>query len=119
MLGDMIRREDLRPITIPWQNKTKTEAVDHLRTLFVERRVRLPQHDLLKQELQRFRARATPGGNFQFIVAGGAGHGDHASCLTMASRADLDGFVDRSPTKGLASKHEILDYEENESGFAY
>lgn len=113
MLGDMIRREDLRPIVHTWSGANrKTEAVDHLRTLFIERRVGLPQHDLLKQELLRFRARATPGGNFQYIVAGGAGHGDHASCLTLAMRADLDGFVDRSPTAQVATRHEILDYEE-------
>lgn len=112
MLGDLVRHESLRPITIPWQNRTKTEAVDHLRTLFIERRVHLPPHDVLKQELQRFRARATPGGNFQYIVAGGAGHGDHASCLTMAMRADLDGYVDRSPTKTGSVRHEVLDYEE-------
>lgn len=116
-LGGLVRSEDLRPIILPWQNARKTEAVDHLRTLFIERRVRLPQHDLLKQELQRFRARATPGGNFQYIVAGGAGHGDHASCLTLASRADLDGYVDRSPTKAATIRHEIQDHSESESMF--
>lgn len=114
MLSDMIRREDLRPIVHSWSGQgRKTEAVDHLRTLFVERRVKLPQHDMLKQELQRFRARPTPGGNFQYIVAGnGAGHGDHASCLTLAMRADLDGFVDRSPTKTTSIRHEVFDYHE-------
>jgi len=115
MLGDMIRREDLQPHTHPWAQKGKTEAVDHLRTLFTERRIRLPQHDLLKQELLRFRARATPGGNFQYIVAGGSGHGDHASCLTLAMRADLDGWVDRSPTAKGAKRTEIYDYEEDDS----
>lgn len=119
MLGDMVRRESLRPITLPWQNARKTEAVDHLRTLFIERRVRLPQHELMKNELLRFRARATPGGTFNYIVAGGSGHGDHASCLTLAMRADLDGYVDRSPTKGLATKSEVLDYEEHEDDLAY
>lgn len=113
MLGDLIRQQDLRPVVHSWAGQgRKTEAVDHLRTLLVERRVRLPQHDMLKQELVRFRARATPGGNFQYIVAGGAGHGDHASCLTLAMRADLDGFVDRSPTARSGTKHEVLDYEE-------
>lgn len=113
MLSDLVRREGLRPLIHNWSGANrKTEAVDHLRTLFIERRVRLPQHDLMKQELQRFRARATPGGNFQYIVAGGgAGHGDHASCLTLASRADLDGFVDRSPTKALGAKHVVYDHE--------
>lgn len=120
MLGDLVRREGLRPHVHTWSGQgRKTEAVDHLRTLLVERRVRLPQHEMLKNELLRFRARATPGGNFQYIVAGGAGHGDHASCLTLAMRADLDGFVDRSPTKGLSRKFEILDHEETEDGFAY
>ena len=113
MLGDMVRREDLRPVVHTWSGQgRKTEAVDHLRTLFIERRVRLPAHDQLKQELQRFRARATPGGNFQYVVAGGAGHGDHAACLTLAMRADLDGFVDRSPTKGVTTRTEIYDYDE-------
>jgi hypothetical protein len=116
MLGDLIRRQGLRPMIHTWSGANrKTEAVDHLRTLFVERRVRLVQHDLLKQELVRFRARATPGGNFQYIVAGGAGHGDHASCLTLAMRADLDGFVDRSPTMRAGQRHEIFDYEEPKS----
>lgn len=113
MLGDLVRREDLRPVILPWQNARKTEAVDHLRTLFVERRVHLPQHDMLKQELQRFRARATPGGAFQYVVAGGSGHGDHASCLTLASRADLDGYVDRSPTKGASIRHEVPDWDDS------
>lgn len=113
MLGDMIRRQDLRPIIHTWSGQgRKTEAVDHIRTLLIERRVRMPAHDMMKQELQRFRARPTPGGNFQYIVAGGAGHGDHASCLTIAMRADLDGFVDRSPTKSGSSRNEVLDYEE-------
>lgn len=116
MLGDLIRREDLRPTVHTWSGAhRKTEAVDHLRTLFIERRVRLPQHDLLKQELLRFRSRATPGGNFQYIVAGGAGHGDHASCLTLASRADLDGYVDRSPTARSTTRHEVLDYDDSDS----
>lgn len=122
MLGDMIRREDLRPIVHTWSGQgRKTEAVDHLRTLFIERRVRLPQHDLLKQELLRFRARATSGGSFQYIVAGGAGHGDHAACLTLAMRADLDGYVDRSPTAKATTRHEVFDYDDNlnEDGFAY
>lgn len=113
MLADLIRSVDLRPVVHSWSGQgRKTEAVDHLRTLFVERRVRLPQHEMLKQELVRFRARPTPGGNFQYVVAGGGGHGDHASCLTLAMRADLDGYVDRSPTKGLAMKYEVLDYQE-------
>lgn len=119
MLGDLIRHESLQPIILPWQNARKTEAVDHLRTLFVERRVRLPAHDMLKQELQRFRARPTPGGNFQYVVAGGAGHGDHASCLTIAMRADLEGYVDRSPTKLATVRNEVLDYEEHEDDLAY
>jgi hypothetical protein len=115
MLADLIRQQDLRPVVHTWSGQgRKTEAVDHLRTLFVERRVRLPQHSLLKQELLRFTARATPGGNFQYIVAGGGGHGDHASCLTLASRADLDGFVDRSPTRRSVTKNEVLDYDETE-----
>lgn len=119
MLGDMIRREDLRPIVHTWNGANrKTDAVDHLRTLFIERRVRLPQHDLLKQELQRFRARATPGGNFQYIVAGnGPGHGDHASCLTLAMRADLDGYVDRSPTKSASTRHEVLDWDDSNEAY--
>jgi hypothetical protein len=112
MLSDLVRAQGLRPRVHTWSGGgRKTEAVDHLRTLFVERRVRLPQHDLLKQELLRFRARATPGGSFQYIVAGGAGHGDHASCLTLASRADLDGFVDRSPTLTKGSRHVLYDYD--------
>lgn len=116
MLADLIRQQDLRPIVHTWSGQgRKTEAVDHLRTLFIENRVRLPQHDMLKQELLRFRARATPGGNFQYIVSGGAGHGDHASCLTLASRADLDGFVDRSPTARTSHRTEILDYQDSES----
>lgn len=120
MLSDLVRRQGLRPHVHTWSGQgRKTEAVDHLRTLFVERRVRLPAHDVLKNELLRFRSRATPGGNFQYIVAGGAGHGDHASCLTLAMRADLDGFVDRSPTKAASPKHEVLDHEETEDGFAY
>lgn len=111
MLGDMIRREGLRPIVHTWSGANrKTHAVDHLRTLFVERRMDLPQHDLLKQELVRFRSRATPGGNFSYEVAGGGGHGDHASCLTLAMRADLDGFLDRSPTAMPAERNEILDH---------
>lgn len=115
MISDLVRRRGLRPIVHSWSGQgRKTEAVDHLRTLFVERRVRLPQHDLMKQELQRFRARATPGGNFQYVVAGGSGHGDHASCLVLASRADLDGFLDRSPTKGPAQKHVLYDHEDVE-----
>lgn len=114
LLGDMIRREDLQPIVLPWQSARKTEAVDHLRTLFVERRVRLPAHDMLKQELQRFRARATPGGAFSYVVAGGSGHGDHAACLTLAMRADLDGYVDRSPTKASTTRHEIPDWDDSE-----
>ena len=114
LLSDMIRREGFRPVIHNWSGQgRKTEAVDQLRTLFVERRVRLPQHDLLKQELQRFRSRATPGGNFQYIVAGGSGHGDHASCLTLAMRADLDGFVDRSPTRRASIRHEVFDYDDS------
>lgn len=113
MLGDLIRNEGLRPVVHSWSGANrKTDAVDHLRTLFVERRVRLPKHDLLKQELLRFRSRATPGGNFQYIVAGGAGHGDHASCLTLAMRADLDGYVDRSPTAKSTVRHEVLDHDD-------
>lgn len=113
MLADMVRRENLRPVVHSWSGAgRKTEAVDHLRTLFVERRVRLPEHAILKNELLRFRSRPTPGGNFQYVVAGGAGHGDHASCLTLAMRADLDGFVDRSPTKTSATKHEVYDHED-------
>lgn len=120
MLGDLIRHENLKPTIHTWAGQgRKTEAVDHLRTLFIERRVRLPAHDMLKQELQRFRSRATPGGNFQYIVAGGAGHGDHASCLTLAMRADLDGFVDRSPTKPVTTRTEIYDYEEHEDELSY
>lgn len=116
MLSDMIRREDLRPVMHTWSGQgRKTEAVDHLRTLFTERRVFLPKHDIMKQELQRFRARATPGGNFQYIVAGGSGHGDHASCLTLAMRADLDGFVDRSPTKAPPTRNEIFDYHDTDN----
>ncbi len=113
MLGDLVRQEGFRPIVHTWSGAgRKTEAVDHLRTLLIEQRVRLPKHDLLKQELIRFQARPTPGGNFQYIVAGGAGHGDHASCLTLAMRADLDGFVDRSPTMRSNRRTEILDHED-------
>lgn len=119
MLGDLVRQQGLRPIVHTWSGANrKTEAVDHLRTLFIERRVRLPAHDMLKQELLRFRSRATPGGNFQYIVSGGAGHGDHASCLTLASRADLDGFVNRSPTARVTRRHEVLDYDDSESALS-
>jgi hypothetical protein len=123
MLGDAIRREGLRPHVHPWSQGKKTQAVDHLRTLFIERRVKLPKNetgsemtpqDKLKQELVRFRARQTPGGNFQYIVTGGEGHGDHASCLLIAMRADLDGFVDRSPSGQPATKYEILDHVESD-----
>lgn len=118
MLSDLIRSENLRPIVLPWQTARKTEAVDLLRTLLVERRVKLPSdsetHSKLKNELVRFRSRATPGGNFQYIVAGGGGHGDHASCLTLAMRADLDGYVDRSPTNRGTQRHEVLDYADLE-----
>lgn len=126
MLSDAIRSQGLRPVVHTWSGQgRKTEAVDHLRTLLVERRVELPKpqatlgpgqetdpHGLLKAELLGFRRRTSPGGNFQYVVAGGAGHGDHASCLTLAMRADLDGFVDRSPTKSAAQKHVIHDHEE-------
>jgi hypothetical protein len=123
-LADMFRREDLRPHIHPWSQAKKTEAVDHLRTLFIEKRMKLPApsegisvkspQERLKQELVRFRARQTPGGNFQYIVTGGEGHGDHASCLLLAMRADLDGFVDRSPTARTATKHELLDHVESD-----
>lgn len=121
MLADLVRREDLRPVVHTWSGQgRKTEAVDHLRTLFIERRVRLPAPtvspaaEALKQELVRYRSRATPGGNFQYIVAGSnPGHGDHASCLTLAMRADLDGFVDRSPTKLSTTRTEVLDYDDS------
>lgn len=102
MLGDLVRNEGLRPVTHPWTQGRKTEAVDQLRTLLVERRVKCPPHDILKQELVRFRARASAGGAFQYVVAGGAGHGDHASCLTLAMRVELDGFIDRSPLRAVA-----------------
>lgn len=115
MLADLVRQQGLRPIVHTWSGANrKTEAVDHLRTLLIERRVNLPPHDLLKQELLRFRSRATAGGNFQYVVSGGAGHGDHASCLTLAMRADLDGYVDRSPTVRLNRRHEILDHQESD-----
>jgi hypothetical protein len=118
MLGDMIRREGLRPVVHTWSGPgRKTEAVDHLRTLLIERRVRLPQHDKLRNELVRFQSRQTPGGNFSYVVAGGGGHGDHASCLTLAMRADLDGFVDRSPTKGGALKTVILDHSDPDEDY--
>jgi hypothetical protein len=118
MLGDLIRHQNLRPVVHTWSGANrKTEAVDHLRTLFVERRVKLPQHEMMKQELQRFRARPTPGGNFQYVVAGGAGHGDHASCLTLAMRADLDGYVDRSPTAGNGGRHVVHDFEDIDNDY--
>lgn len=117
-LADMFRREGLRPHVHPWNQKNKTEAVDHARSLFVERRVRLPKHEQLKNELQRFRAKATPGGNFAYIVAGGGGHGDHASCVTIAMRADLDGFLDRSPTRKPPQRVEIRDYKEPDTIWA-
>jgi hypothetical protein len=126
MLADLVRSVDLKPIVHTWSGQgRKTEAVDHLRTLLVERRVALPnpqvteKADTLKQELVRFRSRPTPGGNFQYIVAGGGGHGDHASCLTLAMRADLDGFVDRSPTKTAAHKHVVHDYNDPDDGNDY
>lgn len=128
MLGDLIRQQGLTPHVHTWSGAgRKTDAVDHLRTLFIERRVKLPEppsrpfdsedvspHELLKQELVRFRAKPTPGGNFQYIVAGGAGHGDHASCLTLAMRADLDGYVDRSPTQPSVGKVVIHDHVEED-----
>jgi hypothetical protein len=125
MLADLIRSENLRPLVHTWSGQgRKTEAVDLLRTLFVERRVHLPSHSQtsesckhLKNELLRFRAKATPGGNFQYVVAGGAGHGDHASCLTLAMRADIDGYVDRSPVTRATTRHEVLDHVESESQF--
>jgi hypothetical protein len=126
MLSDAVRSQGLRPVVHTWSGQgRKTEAVDHLRTLLIERRVELPKppatlgpgqetdpHGLLKAELLGFRRRTSPCGNFQYVVAGGAGHGDHASCLTLAMRADLDGFVDRSPTKSAAQKHVVHDHEE-------
>jgi len=125
MLADLIRSVNLKPVEHAWTNKGKTEAVDHLRTLLVERRVALPspkiaeKADTLKQELVRFSSRTAPGGNLQYIVAGGAGHGDHASCLTLAMRADLDGFVDRSPTKTAATRHVVHDYNDPDDGDDY
>jgi hypothetical protein len=119
MISDLIRHEALRPVVHPWSSARKTEAVDHLRSLLVDRRVRLPAHDLLKGELLRFRSRASPGGAFSYIVAGGAGHGDHASCLTLASRADLDGYVDRSPTARVTARHEVPDWQEQEYALDY
>jgi hypothetical protein len=116
MLGDLIRQQGLRPIVHTWSGAgRKTEAVDALRTLLIERRVRLTKHEMLKNELLRFRAKATPGGNFQYVVAGGGGHGDHASCLTLAMRADLDGFLDKSPTGPSMVRHEVVDYKEEPS----
>ncbi len=109
-LGDMIRKEGLRPIVLTWTQADKTQAVDYLRSLFIEKRIRLPQHDMLRNELVRFQSRQTPGGNFSYVTAGGGGHGDHASCLTLAMRADLDGYLDRSPTRAGAIRNEVLDY---------
>lgn len=123
MLADLIRNEGLRPHVHTWSGANrKRDAVDALRTLFIERRLKLTTTSgsagaALKNELLRFRAKATPGGNFQYVVAGGGGHGDHASCLTLAMRADLDGYVDRSPTAPATVRHEVLDFEETPDYF--
>ena len=121
MIADLVRREGLRPRVLAWSQSRKTEAVDRLRTLLVDRLVALPRHAALKQELLRYRARATPGGAFSYVVAGGAGHGDHASCLLLAMRADLDGYVDRSPHAVSRVRHEIWysDAENDEADEEY
>lgn len=110
MIADLVRREGLRPRVLAWSQSRKTEAVDRLRSLLADGQIALPPHDALRQELLRFRARATPGGAFSYVVAGGAGHGDHASCLLLAMRADLDGYVGGSPFAVSRQRHEIPDH---------
>lgn len=115
-LSEMIRREGLKPVVHSWSGKDrKTEVVDYLRTLFVEGRVELPKHPQLKNELLRMQAKTTPGGSYQYVVTGTGGHGDHASCLMIAGRADLDGFVDGSPTGLKKTRHEVYDYDDSDS----
>ena len=108
MLDEMVRNEGMRPIVHRWSgNNSKTEVVDYLRTLFIEGRIAIPKHMQLKNELLRFQAKPTPGGSFQYVVSGGGGHGDHASCVMIAGRADLDGYVDGSPT-GIEKKKTVI-----------
>jgi hypothetical protein len=101
--------EDIRFHAFAWSAATKTIAVDRLRALMVERRLMLPEHRRLRGELQRFRARATSTG-FSYVVPG-QGHGDYASCLLIAMRAELEGYLSGSPLRINRQRYELTQAE--------
>lgn len=81
----------------PWawtSGPQKTMCMDRLRSLVVEHRLQIPEHRRLRGELLRVRARATAGG-YSYIVPG-QGHGDYLSCLMLAMRVEMEGFVQGS-----------------------
>lgn len=87
----------------------RTVCVDRLRSLVVERRLVLPNHDRLRNDMLRVRARATGGAgqNFQYIVRGSSDHMDHLSALLLGMRVELEGNLSGSPMHISRRRFEI------------
>ncbi len=107
-LEALFRNAGMRFVSYPWASPAvKTTCVDRLRSLVVERRLVLPNHDRLRADMQRVRARATERGAFQYIVRGGGDHMDHLSALLIGMRAEMEGHLSGSPMHISRVRHEL------------
>lgn len=68
----------------------KAETYLFLRRLLAERRIRLPKHARLLQQLKAIISKPTPGGGLRIIAPRRGGHGDLVSALVLAVWAATD-----------------------------
>lgn len=90
MLKAAFMRHGMRFVEHPWGGPSKERAVELVRSWMRDRRLALPEHERLHNELLMFEERVSPSGGFTF-GARGSGHDDYVALLLTAAMADAGG----------------------------
>lgn len=100
MLRSAFLRNGLRFYEHPWTPPSKERAVSIVRRWLAEKRLILPMHEKLRDELMDFEERIAPSGGFTF-GARGSGHDDFVALLITAAIADSERLLKGSPGRKM------------------
>ncbi|MBI2393173.1 MAG: hypothetical protein HYV09_26545 [Deltaproteobacteria bacterium] len=91
-------RRDLRYESIAWTAESKRIGVEILRRWLADRRLVLPEHAKLREQLLAFEARITPSGYETYAGRRGS-HDDYVALMVTAALAEHDGGIPSSPMR--------------------
>ncbi|HVY26946.1 MAG TPA: hypothetical protein VHB79_10350 [Polyangiaceae bacterium] len=98
-------RHKLEFRSLPWTSSTKIEAVAHLRRLFAEDSIALPDRAKLRRELSSYTERVTPSGSLSY--SGKGAHDDETSLLITQAIAELERLMPGSTLHLPSYRHVV------------